>query len=130
MQMMNLKTMRKRSPTSAQRQKRKFFVRKKVTGAAERPRITVFRSAKHIYAQAVDDATGITLASASTVAAGCRDDVQGLKKVDAAQKVGEVLGKRLLEKGIEQVVFDRNGYRYHGRVAAVAAGAREAGLKF
>ena len=127
---MNLKTLRKRSPTTAQRIKRKLSVRKKVSGAAARPRISVFRSAKHIYAQAIDDTTGATLAAASTVDKSFRDDAKGLKKSDAAQRVGELLGKRLLEKGIQKAVFDRNGYRYHGRVAAVAAGAREAGLQF
>lgn len=127
---MNLKTLRKRSPTTAQRIKRKLTVRKKVSGDPARPRISVFRSAKHIYAQAIDDTTGATLASASTVDKSLRDDTKGVKKKDAAQKVGELLGKRLLEKGISKAVFDRNGYRYHGRVAAVATGAREAGLQF
>lgn len=130
MQMMNLKTIRKRSPTTAQRLKRKFYVRKHVNGAGDRPRITVFRSAKHIYVQAIDDVTGITIASASTLDSGCRSDVQGLQKKDAAHKVGQALGRRLMEKGVVKVVFDRNGYRYHGRIAAVADGAREAGLQF
>lgn len=126
--MLNLKTIRKRSPTTAQRLKRKLSVRKKVSGSSVRPRISVFRSAKHIYAQAIDDATGVTLAAASTVDNEFRDDVKGLRKKDAAQRVGVALGKRLLERGINTAVFDRNGYRYHGRVAAVAVGAREAGL--
>lgn len=130
MQMMNLKTLRKRSPTTAQRIKRKLSVRKKLSGEAARPRISVFRSAKHIYVQAIDDTTGATLAAASTVDKAFRDDAKDMKKKDAAQRVGELLGKRLLEKGINKAVFDRNGYRYHGRVAAVAAGAREAGLQF
>lgn len=130
MQMVNLKTLRKKSPTTAQRMKRKITVRKKLSGDSVRPRISVFRSAKHIYVQAIDDTVGITLASASTTDPAVRDDVKGVKKQDAAQRVGALLGRRLIEKGIQTAVFDRNGFRYHGRVAAVAAGVREAGLQF
>lgn len=125
----NLKVIRKRNIKVATRLKRKLSVRKHVSGAPARPRLTVFRSAKHIYAQAIDDTTGTTLAAASTVDKGIRDGIGGLKKKDAATKVGEEVAKRLLAKGVDAVVFDRNGYRYHGRVAAVADGAREAGLK-
>lgn len=125
----NLKTLRKKSPTTAQRVKRKLSVRKKISGTAERPRLSVFRSAKHIYVQAIDDESNVTLCSASTVDKDVRASATGVKKKDAAQSVGEALGKRLLEKGVKAAVFDRNGYRYHGRVAAVATGAREAGLE-
>lgn len=126
----NLKVLRKRSLPVAQRIKRKLSVRKKISGTAARPRLSVFRSAKHIYVQAIDDEGNTTLASASTVDKDVRGGVGGLNKSDAAGKVGAALAKRLLEKGVKQAVFDRNGYRYHGRVAAVAAGAREAGLEF
>jgi large subunit ribosomal protein L18 len=127
--MKNLKNARKRSPSTARRLKRKMGIRKKISGTAERPRVTVFKSAKHIYAQAIDDETGTTLASASTMDKGTRGDVTGLKKRDAATKVGEELAKRMVEKGVKNAVFDRNGYKYHGRVAAVADGAREGGVQ-
>lgn len=128
--MLNLKTIRKRNPKAAQRLKRKIGVRKKISGAASTPRLSVFRSARHIYVQAIDDDTGATIACASTVEKDLSSAVKGLKKKEAAGKVGEAIAKRLLEKGVSSAVFDRNGFRYHGRVAAVADGAREAGLKF
>ena len=126
---LNLKTLRKRSPSKARRIKRKIGVRKHISGTAARPRVSVFKSAKHIYAQAIDDDTGQTLASASTVDKGLRAELSGLKKKDAAAKVGQKLAQRLKEKGVEAAVFDRNGYIYHGRVAAVADGAREGGIQ-
>jgi large subunit ribosomal protein L18 len=126
----NLNTLRKRSLSTAQRIKRKMSVRKKLSGTADRPRLSVFRSAKHIYVQAIDDETGATLASASTMDKEISSSLTGMKKADAASKVGELVGKRLVNKGVKGCVFDRNGYRYHGRVAAVATGAREAGLEF
>lgn len=126
----NLKALRKSSPTTAQRVKRKLSVRKKISGTAERPRLSVFRSAKHIYVQAIDDDNNVTLAAASTIEKDVASAVNGVKKKDAAQQVGAALAKRLMEKGVKSAVFDRNGYRYHGRVAAVATGAREAGLEF
>ena len=107
------------------RLRRKKHIRKIVRGTAERPRLTVFRSAKHIYAQVIDDDSGKTLASASTI----KVDGNGGNK-DAAKAVGTAVAKQALAADIEQVVFDRNGYLYHGRVAALADGAREAGLKF
>jgi large subunit ribosomal protein L18 len=114
----------------AARQRRHERVRKQVKGTASRPRLCVFRSLSHIYAQVIDDKAGCTLAAASdiekTVAAG-RD---GKKKTDVATAVGELLAKRAREKGIEQVVFDRGGYRFHGRVKALAEAARKAGLRF
>ncbi len=110
------------------RVRRKVRGRKHINGTAERPRLNVFRSAKHIYAQVVDDVTGNTLATASTLG---KDGV-GLdgKKSDHAKKVGLKVAQACLAKQIEAVVFDRNGYRYHGRVRAVAEAAREGGLKF
>ncbi len=112
------------------REKRKARIRKKVSGTAERPRLTVYKSLNHIYAQVVDDTAGVTIASASTVGKGLRDQVKEDSKTDAAKKVGAALARAAQEKGVTEVVFDRNGFDFHGRVAAVAQAAREAGLKF
>lgn len=109
-----------------QRARRHRRVRGTVSGTAERPRLSVFRSAKNIYAQIINDVTGTTLVSASSVE---KDFGLGGNK-EAAEKVGELIGKRALEKGIEAVVFDRGGYLYHGRVQKLAEGARKSGLKF
>jgi len=109
---------------------RHLRVRKKIKGTAERPRLNVFRSAKHMYAQIIDDEKGVTLASASTVDKELRGQISNGGNVEAAQKVGELVAKRALEKGIKRVVFDRGGYLYHGRVRALADAAREAGLDF
>jgi large subunit ribosomal protein L18 len=106
------------------RTRRKMRIRKKVHGTAERPRLAVFRSAKHIYAQVIDDTQGTTIAHASSVTGS------GASKVEAAKSVGDAVAKACIDKGVEQVVFDRGGYRYHGRVRALAESAREAGLKF
>lgn len=106
------------------RARRKVRIRKKVQGTAERPRLSVFRSHKQIYAQVIDDTQGKTLASACTK--GASDG----GKIDSAKAVGSDLAKACLDKGIEKVVFDRSGYRYHGRVRALADAAREAGLNF
>lgn len=108
-------------------QRRKARVRKKVQGTAERPRLNVFRSNRHIYAQVIDDMAGKTIAAASTQTKGFDEK---LKKSDAARKIGELIGKLAIEKGVDKVVFDRSGYIYHGRIKALADGAREAGLKF
>jgi large subunit ribosomal protein L18 len=105
-------------------------VRKKVAGTAERPRLSVFRSNKHMYAQVIDDTVGHTLAAASTLEAEIREAVRSTATVEAARRVGELVARRALERGIRRVVFDRGGYLYHGRVAAVAEGARAAGLEF
>jgi large subunit ribosomal protein L18 len=110
------------------REKRRARIRRKLSGTAERPRLTVYKSLKHMYAQIVDDTSGRTLVAASTRA--LEDEVKEDAKTDAAKKVGAALAKAALEKGVSQVVFDRNGFDYHGRVAAVAQAAREAGLKF
>jgi large subunit ribosomal protein L18 len=112
---------------SASRNRRHRRVRKKVRGTPDRPRLSVFRSSKHIYAQIVDDVNGRTLASASTVEPAARAGATA--NVDAAKEVGKRVGERAKSAGIEAVVFDRGGFRYHGRVASVADGAREAGLK-
>ncbi len=112
------------------RLQRKKRIRKKVFGTAERPRLTVFRSARHIYAQVVDDERGHTLAAASTLSKEIRGELAGLTKKEKAKKVGELLARICLDRGVEKVAFDRNGYAYHGRVAALAEGARQGGLKF
>ena len=111
----------------AQRAKRQKRVRSKISGTAARPRLNVFRSAKHIYAQLIDDVAGVTLASASSMEKGF--GAYG-GNIDGARKVGEALAEKAKAKGIEEVVFDRAGYLYHGRVAALADGARDGGLKF
>ena len=105
-------------------------VRLKVSGTAERPRLCVFRSSTHLYAQVIDDAAGRTLVAASSVDKETRKQIQGGGNVAAAKIVGQAVAARAREKGISQVVFDRGGYRYHGRVKALAEAAREAGLKF
>ena len=107
--------------------KRKAHIRKSISGTATRPRMTVFRSNLHMYVQVIDDTTGHTLASASTV----EKELKGLRNTVAdAGKLGEEIGKRLLEKNITEVVFERNGYVYHGIVKSIADGARKAGVKF
>jgi large subunit ribosomal protein L18 len=128
--MTTIQTLRKKNPKVAQRVKRAVGIRKRIDGTGECSRLTVFRSARHIYVQAVDDVTGVTVAAASSMDKSIKDALKGLKKAEQASKVGELLGKRLIEKGVKAGVFDRNGFRYHGRVAAVADGAREAGLQF
>jgi len=105
-------------------------VRKKVFGTMERPRMNVYRSLNNMYVQIIDDVKGHTLVSASTLDPEIREKIVEMSKKEAAKLVGEVAAKRALEKGIKQVVFDRGGYLYTGRVAEVAAGAREAGLEF
>lgn len=112
------------------RARRKLRIRKKITGTTSRPRLSVFRSAKHIYAQVIDDTTGRTLVHASTLSKDLEGTVGESSKIDSAKKVGQLVAKFCLSKNIEQVVFDRNGYLYHGRVSALADAAREAGLKF
>jgi large subunit ribosomal protein L18 len=114
----------------ADRSKVRRRVRGKVYGLPERPRLAVFRSVKHMYVQAIDDLSGTTLASASTLDPDCRDRGNGTKKSDAAKVVGQTVAKRLKDKGVNTVVFDRGGFRYTGRVKAVADGARESGLEF
>ncbi len=112
------------------RERRKLRIRGKISGTDERPRLSVFRSSKHIYAQVVDDATGKTLAAASTLSRDLKGALEESDKTDAAKKVGALIAKMCLGKNVEKVVFDRNGYLYHGRVKALADAAREAGLNF
>jgi large subunit ribosomal protein L18 len=109
---------------------RKVHIRKRISGTAERPRLTVFRSSKHIYAQAIDDVTGKVLASASDLEAALAPELEGKNKKDKAKVVGKAIGAKLVALQVSAVVFDRNGFLYHGRVAHVADGAREAGLSF
>jgi len=116
--------------TTISRKRRHVRVRKKVRGLTERPRISVFKSSKHIYAQIIDDEKGLTLVSSSTLDKEIRDDFKHGGNKDAAKKVGELLAKRALEKGVHRVVFDRSGYIYHGRLKALADSAREVGLEF
>ncbi len=119
-----------RNPKEAARARRKVSVRKRISGTALRPRLTVFRSAKHIYAQAVDDTSNSVLAAASDTEKELQSELTGKKKLDRAKTIGETVAKRLLAKNVTAVVFDRNGYLYHGRVSAVADGARTGGLRF
>ncbi len=112
------------------RERRKLRIRRRVSGTEERPRLTVFRSAKHIYAQVIDDVAGKTLAHVSTLHAEVKKGIGESDKSDAAKQVGTALAKALLAKGVDKVVFDRNGYLFHGRIKALADAAREAGLKF
>ena len=112
------------------RERRKLRIRKSVNGSTERPRLSVFRSAKHIYAQVVDDVTGKTVAHASTLSKELKGKLEGKNKVDEAKAVGKLIGEQCKSKKIDKVVFDRNGYIYHGRVKALADAAREAGLQF
>lgn len=118
------------NPKARRRQRRKYSQRKRISGTAERPRLSVFRSNSHIYAQAIDDVNQVTLASSSDLDAGVKGDLDGKDKSAVAKLVGEAVGKKLKEKQVNTVVFDRNGFNYHGRVKAVADGAREAGLEF
>ena len=112
------------------RLKRKKRIRKKFNGTAQRPRLSVFRSARHIYAQVVDDTAGHTLAAASTLDQEAQSGSKFENKVEAAKFVGKLVGERALGKGIKEVVFDRNGFLYHGRIKSLSEGAREAGLVF
>jgi large subunit ribosomal protein L18 len=114
----------------SQRERRHRRVRTRVIGTQARPRLNVYRSLTGIYAQVIDDAEGRTLVSASTIDAEIQPQIEGKNKTEAAKIVGQVLAERARQAGVERVVFDRGGYRYHGRVAALAQGAREAGLDF
>jgi large subunit ribosomal protein L18 len=112
------------------RLKRKKRIRKKVTGTPERPRLTVFRSLKHMYAQVIDDCAGETRASASTLSPEVSEYVRRERRAEMAKRVGRLVAVKALEKGIKRVVFDRGGYLYHGSIKMLAEGAREAGLEF
>lgn len=110
--------------------RRHWRVRKRVSGTSERPRLAVFRSVRHMYAQLIDDTASVTMAAASTLDAEARTMVKTGGNIDAAAVVGKLIGQRAAAKGIETVVFDRGGFLYHGRIKALADAAREAGLKF
>ncbi len=123
--------MKSTSPRLSRRRRRQHRIRRQLNGSAERPRLSVFRSARHIYVQAIDDLSGRTLAAASTIDKALDEQIKtGTGNRDAAATVGKVIAERLRAAGVEQVVFDRGGNRYHGRVKSLADGAREAGLKF
>ena len=112
------------------RLKRQTRVRKKITGSPARPRLNVFKSARHIYAQLIDDTTGVTIVSASTLVGEVAEGLSYTGNIEAATKVGAAIAKKALEKDITAVVFDRNGFLYHGRIKALADAARENGLSF
>ncbi len=112
------------------RLRRRAHIRKRVQGTPERPRLNVFRSLTHIYAQVIDDTVGYTLASASTIDKELQAEVVDMTKVEQAGVVGKAIAERALSKGVKQVVFDRGGYKYHGRVKTLADAARKAGLEF
>lgn len=120
----------KKIDKNEERLRRHSRVRKKISGTAEMPRLNVYRSLNHIYAQVIDDVKGVTICSASTMEKAVRDEIKDLTKTDAAKAVGKKVADRAAEKGITAVVFDRGGYLYTGRVQALAEGAREGGLKF
>jgi large subunit ribosomal protein L18 len=120
----------RRISRSAHRERIHRRVRQKVSGTPERPRLTVYRSLNHIYAQVIDDRAGKTLVSASSIDKEARKDSKGGGNIAAAKVIGALVAKRAIAAGIEKVVFDRGGYKYHGRVEALAQAAREAGLKF
>lgn len=115
---------------AAARIKRHYRIRNKVSGTAQCPRLAVFRSNKHMYAQLIDDTVGNTIAAASTVESDIASKLEATSNIDAAKAVGEAIAKKAIEKGINEVVFDRGGYVYHGKVKALADAAREAGLQF
>jgi len=122
--------MTKETKTSMARKHRHLRVRLTVTGTSDRPRLNVFRSLNHIYAQIIDDSCGSTLASASTIDPMLREQVKGMTKSEQARAVGKAVAERARAKGVTAVVFDRGGYPYHGRVKALAEGSREGGLEF
>jgi large subunit ribosomal protein L18 len=111
-------------------EKRKLRIRKKIKGTKERPRVSVYRSLKHIYAQVIDDEVGHTLASCSTLCKDIRDKIKNKKKIEQSEIVGRHLAEKLLSLGIKSIVFDRNGRKYAGRIAALAKGLREGGINF
>jgi len=118
------------NPKQRKRFRRKVSIRLRISGTTERPRLSVFRSARYIYAQAIDDTTGRVLASACELEAGLKEASKGKPKKERARLVGKTIGEKLIARGTKAVVFDRNGYIFHGRVKEVADGARDAGLVF
>lgn len=124
----DLKAIGKKDKSRALHLRRKARIRKVSFGTSERPRLSVFKSAKHIYVQAIDDNASVTLASAGSRDASIAQKAKGLKKVEVAKLVGEAIGQKLKQSNIESAIFDRNGFRYTGRIAAIAEGARGASL--
>jgi len=120
----------KKPSKNSLRKKRHMRMRNKISGTAERPRVNVYRSSKHIYAQVIDDTQGVTLVSASSLEEAVKGQVKSTGSKEAAAVVGKLVGERAKDQGIESVTFDRGGYIYHGRVQSLADGLREAGLKF
>ncbi|GBD95258.1 50S ribosomal protein L18 [bacterium BMS3Abin06] len=118
------------SSRESARKKRHFRVRKKVRGAPERPRLNVYRSLNHIYAQVIDDFAGKTIVAASSIDKELKEKISSGGNIEAAKTVGSLIARRALDKGIKQVVFDRGGYLYHGRIRALAEAVREGGLEF
>lgn len=115
---------------TARRSKIRKRIRKKISGTLERPRLSVFKSSKHVYAQLIDDQAGTTLIAASTLSRALKNDLEKKPKMEKAEAIGEYLGKMAAEKGIKEAVFDRSGYRYHGIIKNLAEGARKGGLQF
>lgn len=122
--------MAKKSPRLVAREKRKMRLRKTIRGTSARPRLSIFCSGRHIYAQLIDDETGSTMAAASTLSGNVKDGDKALANIAGARKVGKAIAEAAVAKEILDVVFDRNGYLYHGKVKALAEAAREAGLRF
>ena len=122
--------MLRKADKNISRKKRHLRVRKNISGTATKPRLNVFRSLNNMYVQVIDDVNGVTLVAASTLDKEVKEEVKYGGNIEASKAVGAVIAKRAIEKGIKQVVFDRGGYLYHGRVAALAEAAREAGLEF
>lgn len=120
----------RKSSRSAAREKRHYRLRNTLSGTAQRPRLAVYRSDKHMYAQIIDDIAGHTLVSASTVEKEAKEKLEKTSNIEAAKFVGELVARRAVEKGIKEIVFDRGGYIYHGKIQALADAAREAGLQF
>lgn len=125
----DLRAIQKKNKALALHLRRKTRVRKIVSGTTERPRLSVFKSAKHIYVQAIDDVTSVTVASSGSLESAIRDRTKGLKKVEIARLVGEAIGEKLKAANFTCAVFDRNGFRYTGRIAAVAEGIRNCGVQ-
>ena len=125
-----MNTLLRKEDKNAKRQKRHLRTRKHIVGTAERPRLNVFRSLNNIYAQVINDVTGETIAAASSLDKDLKDSIAYGGNLEGAKAVGTAIANRAKEKGVEKVVFDRGGYLYHGRVAALAEAAREAGLEF
>lgn len=122
--------MAKKVDRNEHRRLRHLRIRRRMVASADRPRLSVFRSLQHIYAQIIDDTQGLTLAAASTLDPEVRAVLKSKKKAEAGQLVGQLIAKRALEKGVTKVLFDRAGYKYHGRIKALADAARQAGLQF